>query len=186
MNKEQIESRLIEGNNRYIEDKEDLKSDALLRQKLTDGQHPFAIVLSCADSRVVPEMIFDCNIGELFVVRVAGNIANSSSIASIEYAVANIGCELIVVLGHESCGAVTATIKGGDNGKNLNHLCSFISPSIELAEDDQVNSVVKANAKYNAELLVKNSEIISGFVSSGKLKIQPAYYSLAKGKVDFL
>jgi carbonic anhydrase len=186
MNKEEIKSRLIEGNNRYVEDKEDLKSDIVLRQKLTAGQQPFAIILSCADSRVVPEMIFDCNIGELFVVRVAGNIANSSSIASIEYAVANIGCKLIVVLGHESCGAVTATIKGGDNGKNLNHLCSFISPSIELAEDAHVNSVVKANAKYNANLLEKNSEIISGFVSSGKLKIQPAYYSLTKGNVDFL
>ena len=186
MNRDQIKTRLIEGNDRYIEDKEDLKSDLILRESLTNGQQPFAIVLSCADSRVVPEMIFDCNIGELFVVRVAGNIANSSSIASIEYAVANIGCQLIIVLGHESCGAVTAALKGGDNGKNLNHLCSFISPSIELAEDNQVNSVVRANAKYNADLLVKNSDIISEYVQSGKLKIQPAYYHLGQGKVDLL
>ena len=83
MNVQEIKERLKSGNNRYISDKENLSSDTDLRNSLTSGQSPFAIILSCADSRVVPEMIFDCNIGELFVVRVAGNIANSSSIASI-------------------------------------------------------------------------------------------------------
>ena len=91
MNVQEIKERLKSGNNRYISDKENLSSDTDLRNSLTSGQSPFAIILSCADSRVVPEMIFDCNIGELFVVRVAGNIANSSSIASIEYAVDNSG-----------------------------------------------------------------------------------------------
>ena len=88
MNNQEIKQRLIDGNNQYVQDNENLQSNRELRSSLTDGQYPFAIILSCADSRVVPEMIFNCNIGELFVVRVAGNIANTSSIASIEYAVA--------------------------------------------------------------------------------------------------
>ena len=150
MNIQEIKQRLIEGNNQYVEDKENLLSDKVLRNSLTNGQYPFAIILSCADSRVVPEMIFDCNIGELFVVRVAGNIANTSSIASIEYAVAHLDCKLIVVLGHESCGAVTAAIKGGDNGKNINHLCSYIEPAVNLSNSSNVNDVVKENAKINA------------------------------------
>ena len=102
MNANQIQERLKEGNKRYVSDLENPSSDKELRGSLTGGQQPFAIVLSCADSRVVPEMIFDCNIGELFVVRVAGNIANKSSIASIEYAVAHLNCKMILVLGHES------------------------------------------------------------------------------------
>ena len=115
MTVEEIKNRLLSGNENYVNDKESLNSDVSLRASLTEGQQPFAIVLSCADSRVVPEMIFDCNIGELFVVRVAGNIANASSIASIEYAVAHLKCKMILVLGHESCGAVTAAVNGGDN-----------------------------------------------------------------------
>ncbi len=186
MNIDNIKQRLIEGNNQYIQDKESLLSDKSLRISLKDGQNPFAIILSCADSRVVPEMIFDCNIGELFVVRVAGNIANISSIASIEYAVANIGCQVIIVLGHESCGAVTATIKGGDNGVNLNHLCSHIEPAVISSNSSEVNDVVKVNAKINAIQLVKNSNILKAAVTDNKLKVFPAYYHLKEGNVEFL
>ena len=102
MNIQEIKQRLIDGNHQYVQDKENILSDIVLRNSLTKGQYPFAIILSCADSRVVPELIFDCNIGELFVVRVAGNIANKSSIASIEYAVAHIGCQVVIVLTHYS------------------------------------------------------------------------------------
>ena len=97
MNVQEIQERLKEGNKRYVEDKENPTSDQGLRSSLTGGQQPFAIILSCADSRVVPEMIFDCNIGELFVVRVAGNIANMSSMASIEYAVAHLNCKFCLL-----------------------------------------------------------------------------------------
>jgi len=186
MNIQDIKKRLIDGNNQYIQDKENLLSDTGLRISLTEGQYPFAIILSCADSRVVPEMIFDCNIGELFVVRVAGNIANTSSIASIEYAVAHLNCNLIVVLGHESCGAVTAAINGGDNGKNLNHLCSHIEPAVKSAGSSDVNTVVKENAKTNALMLSENSNIISKAMDDNSLMIIPAYYHLGEGKVDFL
>ena len=181
-------SRLKEGNNRFIDDGLERKlQDKTRRADLTGGQDPYAIILSCADSRVVPELAFDAGLGELFVVRVAGNVANSSSIASIEYAVAHIGTPVIVVLGHQACGAVTAAVAGGDNGYNLNHLLSHISPAIHACEaGTAVNDVVKKNAEMTAQELVNRSSIIAGAVNDGKLEIVPAYYNLDTGKVDFL
>jgi len=172
---------LKEGNKRFAADKlkhELQNSDR--RDKLTEGQAPFAIVLSCADSRVVPELAFDTGLGEIFVIRVAGNIANTSTIASIEYAVAHLDVNLIVVLGHESCGAVSAAVGGGDNGHNLNHLLAHITPALG---SKSVNSVVKKNAKLQAKDLASRSEIIGG---TKGLKILPAYYELSSGKVKWL
>ena len=188
MTKEEVLDRLKVGNKRFTEDKKEGKlQDKARREDLTSGQSPYAIVLSCADSRVVPELTFDTGLGELFTVRVAGNIANSSSIASIEYAVANLGTEIIVVMGHESCGAVTAAMNGGDNGYNLNHLVSHIAPAIAASSKDAaVNEVVKKNAKLTAEELKTRSAIITDAVESGKVKIVPAYYNLDSGVVDFL
>lgn len=112
MTTDQIISRLKSGNENFVSDKLEGKcQDGNRRQSIEKKQEPFAIILTCADSRVVPEIIFDTGLGELFVVRVAGNIANTSSIASIEYAVAHLKTKLIVVLAHESCGAVTAALK---------------------------------------------------------------------------
>ena len=154
---------------------------------MTKGQQPHTIVLSCADSRVVPELAFDAGLGELFVLRVAGNVANTSTIASIEYAVAHCGSTVIVVLGHQSCGAVTAAVAGGDNGHNLNHLLAHIAPAIASApEGSSVNEVVKVNAQKNVEALSSRSDIIGNAVASGSVKIVPAYYNLDTGKVDFL
>jgi carbonic anhydrase len=181
-------SRLKDGNERFVSDGLERKlQDKTRRVDLTSGQDPYAIILSCADSRVVPELAFDAGLGELFVVRVAGNVANSSSIASIEYAVAHIGTPVIVVLGHQSCGAVTAAIGGGDNGYNLNHLLSHISPAIHACEAGaSVTDVVKKNAEMTAKELVGRSSIIADAVKSGKLEIAPAYYNLDTGVVDFL
>ncbi|MFT7589703.1 MAG: carbonic anhydrase, partial [Limisphaerales bacterium] len=148
---------------------------------------PYAIVLSCADSRVVPELAFDSGLGELFVIRVAGNVANSSTIASIEYAVANLGTQVIVVLGHQSCGAVTAAVNGGDNGYNLNHLLAHITPAISACgEGASIADVVKKNAEMTGEELKSRSSIIGDAVNSGKVQIKSAYYNLDTGKVDFL
>ena len=185
---DQVIDRLKAGNERFVADKLDGKlQDTSRRESLTSGQDPYAIILSCADSRVVPELAFDTGLGEIFVVRVAGNIANSSSIASIEYAVAHIGSPVIVVLGHESCGAVTAAVNGGDNGYNLNHLLSHIVPAMSAsASDASVNDVVKKNAELTAAELLSRSAIIQGAVDNGKLKVVPAYYNLGSGKVDFL
>ena len=188
MTKDEVLNRLKEGNERFTADKKEGKlQDRSRREELTKGQSPYAIVLSCADSRVVPELAFDSGLGELFTVRVAGNVANSSSIASMEYAVANLGTEIIVVMGHESCGAVTAAMSGGDNGYNLNHLLSHIAPAIAASgKDSPVNDVVKKNAQLTAEELKTRSTIIREASESGKVKIVPAYYKLESGKVDFL
>lgn len=187
MTQEEVINRLKEGNNRFHESKLNGElQDESRRAQLTGGQEPWAIVLSCADSRVVPELAFDTGLGELFVLRVAGNIANTDTIASIEYAVAHLKTEVIVVLGHESCGAVGAALGGGDNGYNLNHLLSQIQPALSQAGSSDVNVVVKKNAELSAKDLYDRSAIISGAVDAGKLKIVSAFYNLGSGKVDFL
>ena len=180
--------RLQEGNSRFEKDLLDGKlQDSSRRDSLTSGQEPYAIILSCADSRVVPELAFDTGLGELFTVRVAGNVANSSSIASIEYAVAHCGSKLIVVMGHQSCGAVTAAAAGGDNGYNLNHLLSHITPALNASkEGDDINDIVKTNAVLTANELQSRSKIIRDAVASGEVRIVSAYYHLDSGSVDFL
>jgi len=184
----EVMERLKAGNQRFVTDKLDGKlQDSNRRSSLTSGQQPYAIVLSCADSRVVPELAFDTGLGELFVVRVAGNVANTSSIASIEYAVAHCGSTVIVVLGHESCGAVTAAVNGGDNGYSLNHLLAHITPAIHASNKEAaVNDVVKMNAQLTKKELINRSSIIKDAVDSGKLAIETAYYHLGSGEVTFL
>ncbi len=181
-------SRLKEGNVRFVKDHLNGKlQDSSRRNALIGGQEPYAIILGCADSRVVPELAFDTGLGELFTVRVAGNVANSSSIASIEYAVAHCGSKLIVVLGHQSCGAVTAAVAGGDNGYNLNHLLGHITPALAASKENaSVNDVVKKNAELTVVELKNRSSIIKNTVTSGEVKIVAAYYNLDSGKVDFL
>ena len=184
---EAIIERLKAGNARFVADKAEGKlRDSDRRGELTDGQQPWAIILSCADSRVVPELAFDTGLGELFVCRVAGNIANTDTIASIEYAVANIGSPVIVVLGHDSCGAVTAAIKGGDNGYNLNHLLAQILRAVEQCDSDDVNDVVRLNAELSVDDLINRSEIIGDAVDDGNVVIVPAFYDLKDGSVTFL
>jgi len=188
MNNQEALDRLKAGNKRFIADKLDGQlQDSSRREALTSGQEPYAIVLSCADSRVVPELAFDTGLGELFVVRVAGNVANTSSIASVEYAVANCGSGLVVVLGHQSCGAVTAAVNGGDNGYNINHLLAHITPAMNaVSEGASINEVVKVNARLTVAELTNRSNIIKEAVINGSVKIVPAYYNLDSGKVDFL
>jgi len=188
MNKKEVIERLKSGNENFVNDNlTRANQDSERRASQTDGQAPFAIVLSCADSRVVPELAFDTGIGELFVVRVAGNVANTSSIASMEYAVAHLGTEVVVVLGHQSCGAVTAAVKGGDNGYNLNHLLAHIAPAIAMATDSSnVDEVIRVNAELTVEELTNRSTIIGEAVNSGKVQIVPAYYHLQSGRVEFL
>jgi len=188
MKQTEILQRLKEGNKRFVSDGLDGKLQNSSRRKdLTSGQDPYAIILSCADSRVVPELAFDTGLGELFVVRVAGNIANTSSIASIEYAIAHIGSPVIVVMGHESCGAVTAAVAGGDNGYNLNHLLGQIYPAVIASKKNaDLSDVIIKNAKLSVADLQNRSAIISEAVENGKLTIVPAYYHLDTGVVEFL
>lgn len=179
--------RLKDGNARFVADTpNNVGRDHARRSELTTGQKPWAIVLTCADSRVAPELAFDTGLGELFTICVAGNIANTSSIASIEYAVAHIGTPVVVVLGHQSCGAVTAAIAGGDNGYNLNHLLAHIEPAKARCPDGDVEDTVRANAVCVAQELVNRSAIISKAVADGSCRVVPAYYSLEDGSVGWL
>ncbi len=188
MTQNEIINKLKEGNKLFVADRMDGKlQNSSRRESLINGQDPYAIILSCADSRVVPELAFDTGLGELFVVRVAGNIANTDSIASIEYAVANIGSPVIVVMGHQSCGAVTAAVNGGDNGYNLNHLLAQINPAIEASEENApIAEIIKKNVELTVAELTNRSTIIREAITKGKVKIVPAYYNLDSGKVDFL
>jgi len=186
MTNQEVLKRLKDGNKRYVADKMKRElQDSARRAELVAGQEPFAIILSCSDSRVVPELAFDTGLGELFIVRVAGNIANTDAIASIEYAVHHLHARTIVVLGHQSCGAVKAAIGGGDNGYNLNHLLAHITPAIAAAGSGaSTDEVVKKNAALNADALIERSPILRDYKK--ELKIHAAYYNLDSGRVDFL
>jgi len=187
MDFDEIVEKLKKGNKRFVADKRDGKlQDSNRRKALTGGQSPWAVILGCADSRVVPELIFDTGLGELFTVRVAGNIANSASIASIEYAVTHLNVRIVVVLGHENCGAVAAALEDGDAGYHLNLLLAHIKPAKELLKNKDISSVIRKNAELAAEELEGRSPILSDGVKMGKLKILSSYYHLESGKVDFL
>lgn len=174
------------GNARFLAGKPNRNNqDSARIQSLSNGQAPWAIILSCADSRVVPEIAFDTGLGELFVIRVAGNVANKSTIASIEYAVAHLGTQLIVVMGHESCGAVGAAIAKGGGSESLDHLLAEIKPAIEKTGSLDVNTVVKCNAELSAENLLTRSEIIKNATTDQGLEVVSAFYNLQDGKVDF-
>jgi len=188
MNHSEIIDRLKSGNTRFTSDSLNRAfQNQERRSSITKGQSPFAIVLSCADSRVVPELAFDTGIGELFVIRVAGNVANTETIASIEYAVAHCHCSMIIVLGHESCGAVKAAIDGGDNGHNINQLLSHITPAVKTCGNDaDIKDVIIENTKNTITNLSENSKIISSSLNENKVEIVGAYYELGSGKVHFL
>lgn len=163
------------------------------REKLVSGQKPYAIVLSCSDSRVPPEVVFDQKLGEIFVVRSAGESLDFATIASIEYAVAHLGSNLIVVMGHESCGAVKAalsTLKGGDAGSVwLNKLVADLHPHLkrftELSQTDGVIVESWANVQGVAQDLLERSEIVKKAVASGDVRIQNALYHLGSGEVEY-
>ncbi len=189
-----ILKRLQCGNKRFMKDKlKNEKQDSTQRKKWEKTQEPFAIVLSCADSRVVPELVFDTGLGELFVIRVAGNIANVSSIASIEYAVAVLKCKYILVLGHEKCGAVDAAMSTGDApSDNLSQLIGHILPAVNACKCESskgkkpsLKNVVIENAHHSASELVRCSGIIRDAVRNSELEIHTGYYHLASGEVEF-
>jgi len=187
MNAQKSLERLKQGNGNFIADKADGKlQDSSRRESLIGEQSPYAVVLSCSDSRVVPEIIFDTGIGELFVIRVAGNIANTSTVASAEFAVLELQTKLIVVMGHQNCGAVTAAFEGGSKSPNLNHLMQQLEPAMQKAgKNASINEVAMENARLTADNLLSRSEIIKNAAQNDGLAIVSAYYNLDSGKVDF-
>jgi carbonic anhydrase len=184
---DQALASLMDGNKRYTSGKlksfdEDL---AIIRQHTEEKQEPFAAVLSCADSRVPAEIVFDQSIGHIFVCRVAGNIITPEIIGSLEYGAAVLGTKVILVLGHSACGAVKATIQGNDVPGQISSLFPHIRPAVDQAGSDLV-AATKTNAKIQAMLLRQASTVISGMVKSGGLKVTSGYYDLGTGAVTLL
>ena len=157
----------------------------LLAQKTAEKQEPFAAVLSCADSRVPVEILFDQTIGHIFVVRVAGNVATPEIIASLEYGAAVLGTRLLMVLGHGACGAVTAAIAGKEVPGQISALYAPLRPAVDQAGPDP-EAAIRANARIQASLLEKASPVIAGLVAQGKLKVVAAHYDIASGAVSLL
>ncbi len=185
--------RLEQGNARYVKGLARRHDFAHEREALVTGQNPYAAVLSCADSRIAPEYAFDSGRGDLFVCRVAGNFANEESVASFEYAVSVLGTPLILVLGHDACGAVGATIKAlKDNTTLPGHLPSLVaglSGSVKAAADqpgDALANATKQNVVDTVAKLKSATPILSAAVDQGKLKVVGGIYHLGTGKVEIL
>jgi carbonic anhydrase len=159
------------------------------RSEVAQGQEPFAVIVGCADSRVPPELVFDQGLGDLFVVRCAGNVLGDAALGSIEYAAEHLGCELVVVLGHERCGAVDAVVKGGELPGHLAAFVPAILPVVAAARTqggDVLDNSVRLNAKKIAAELRLCEPILSHLVHEGKLAVVPARYDLDTGEVEWL
>lgn len=198
--------KLVEGNQRFISNLISTHSIShqLKRESLVNAQKPFAVILSCSDSRVPSEIIFDQGLGDLFVIRVAGNIVAPSLIGSVEFAVTTFGTELVVVMGHSNCGAVSAALDVQLQGKkmisdNVGDIVGRISSSIDsvIAEEKKstkniidhstlLDKCIRANVLSSIEQLTNGSKVLDGLEKSGKLKIVGAEYSLSSGKVEFI
>lgn len=186
--------RLRRGNERFVADPGvALPIDEAARQAQLTGQTPFAIVLSCADSRVPPEAVFNAGLGQLFVVRTAGSAVDRAVLASVEYAVEHLHAPLIVVMGHESCGAVKAALQAGDDaasmGPNLDYLVKGIQPAFDRlttpADLDHIREAILANVEQVVNDLLDRSHVVRGAVEGGHVRLVGAYYELATGRVRF-
>lgn len=193
---EQAVARLRQGNERFTADR--CVHPDMGRKRLTEtatlGQHPFATIVTCSDSRVAPELIFDEGIGDLFVIRVAGNVCGTDEIASIEYGVEHLGTPVLVILGHTHCGAVEATTAGGEPHGNIPALLEKIQPALaevkhahpQLQGEKLNEAVVEANIWHTVDGLFRQSPLTRHLVESGKLKVLAAKYDIATGSVQWL
>ncbi len=185
-------TRLMEGNGRFVAGEATAVMSIDERAELANGQSPYAIIVSCADSRVAPELAFDANPGDLFVIRVAGNIVDDYELASIEYAVAVLKSPLLVVMGHESCGAVGAAVKSEKDGENypghIHDLVEAIRPAVRKAMDhtkgdDLLDVAVQENVRLVVDQMENSQPIIGPAIKGGNLKVVPARYDLNTGEV---
>jgi carbonic anhydrase len=181
--------KLKAGNQRYVSGQLVHHHQSGTRMRaIAIGQHPFAIILGCADSRVPPEIVFDQGLGDLFVIRVAGNIIDDAILGSIEYAVEELGTALVLVLGHERCGAVAAAIKHGEISGHISTLLNAIQPAVDMVKNDPgdlLDNAVRANIKLVVEQL-KSSLPVAEFVRRDRLKVVGAQYNLSCGTVEMI
>ena len=194
LNADQALQELMEGNKRYVVSKPTRPDQtAEYRTEVAKGQHPFAVIVGCSDSRVPPEIVFDQGLGDLFVIRVAGNVVDDEALGSIEYAAEEFKLPLVVVLGHERCGAVKATIdaleKGGEVPGHIKSLVEAIKPSVEKAKEqtgDLLDNAVRANVQRVVAQLKTTEPILSELVSTSKIRIVGARYDLDSGTVELI
>ena len=187
---DQALQKLVAGNKRYVRIAF-LHPDQTRKRRtqVATGQAPFAIVLSCSDSRVPPELVFDQGLGDLFIIRVAGNVVSNEVLGSIEYAAEHFGSPLVMVLGHERCGAVDATVQGGEAPGHIGSLVDAIKPAVEKVKGkpgDLLDNAVRANIELVADQLANSKPILSEFVHNGKLKVVGARYDLDTGVVEII
>ncbi|MBH5370591.1 carbonic anhydrase [Bradyrhizobium glycinis] len=185
--------RLMEGNNRYVQSASRSDNFKRERQVLVDGQNPYAAVLSCADSRVAPELVFDSGLGDLFVCRLAGNFANDDTLASMEYAVSVLNTPLILVLGHDHCGAIDATIKSLHEGRpppgHIPSLVAALAPAVKeplQQSGDTFADAIRQNVFDNVTKLKSTGPILNAAVERSRLKVVGGLYRLDTGRVDLL
>lgn len=191
--------RLREGNRRFVTGAQTSKAISARPADLAAGQEPFAIILGCSDSRVPAEIVFDQGLGDLFVIRIAGNIVAPSQIGSIEFAASQFGTRLVVVMGHTQCGAVLAALDElqapvASRSRNLRSIVDFIKPSVEQCltahgDDDHdrlVEKAVRANIERSVDHLRHGSDILEHLIAADGLRIVGAEYSLESGVVEFL
>jgi carbonic anhydrase len=187
---DQALQKLMDGNKRYVEEKRTYPDQNRARlAEVAKGQHPFATVLGCADSRVAAEILFDQGIGDIFDIRVAGNITDDVVLGSIEYAAEHLGVPLLMVLGHKGCGAVTAALEGKPLPGHIGSLVAAINPALAKAKGqagDRLDNAVKANVKLVVEQLKSSQPILAELFKENKLKIVGAHYDLDTGKVELL
>jgi len=178
--------KLLAGNQRFISATQSHEHQSLERRgEVAQGQNPFAVIVSCSDSRVPPEVVFDQGVGDLFVIRSAGEVVTEIGIGSIEYAVEHLGTPLIMVLGHERCGAVKATVDGGAAPGSIGSICKLIQPAVDKAKTQQgdvVENAVRNNVSLVAEKIA-SSAVIRKAIEEGKVKVVKAYYDLDDGTV---
>ena len=184
--------RLDQGNHRFKNNKTIQHDFAGERMKLLDGQKPFAIVLTCSDSRVVPNYIFDAKMGEFFVIRTAGNVIDDVALGSIEYAVSHLNCKLLMILGHQFCGAVTAAVQGGSTSKYIEKTLDHLKHAVHSVKDknyehhEAVDEIVIQNVKNQMKKALDQSEVIRKYHEESKILVVGAYYSLETGDIDFI
>ena len=187
VNADQAMQMLVDGNKRFTTEKyADNNIGQMRREELTKGQHPFAIIVSCSDSRVPPELIFDEGLGELFVIRTAGEVVDDVAIGSIEYAIEHLGVKLVVVLGHEGCGAVKATLAGGEVPGHIVAIANAIAPAVnqaKLQQGDLYTNSIKANVDLIVDKLKTSEPIIKETIAKDHVKIVGAVYELETGKI---
>ena len=187
---EQTLKDLLAGNERFVSRKSIHPNQSVERRtEVVKGQRPSAVILGCSDSRIPPEIIFDQGIGDLFVIRVAGNIIDDAIMGSMEYAVEHLHVQLIVVLGHQKCGAVEATVKGGHAPGHIGTLAQAIQPAVEKARSQSGNLVenaVRIHVERMVQELKSSKPILAEAIHKGELQIVGARYDLESGRVEIL